>query len=61
MHVQCNVQGDIPIEIKWKIQNTQQHLDESMDSRYGKGDSIGKWQQQQNQFYLSVNSEFISN
>lgn len=33
VHVQCNVQGDTPIDIKWKIQNTQQHLDESMDAR----------------------------
>lgn len=33
VHVQCNVQGDNPIDIKWKIQNTQQHLDESLDSR----------------------------
>ncbi|XP_037045508.1 Down syndrome cell adhesion molecule-like protein Dscam2 isoform X1 [Bradysia coprophila] len=34
VHVQCNVQGDTPIDIKWKIQNTQQHLDESLDTRY---------------------------
>lgn len=34
VHVQCSVKGDNPIEIKWKIQNTQQHLDESMDARY---------------------------
>lgn len=33
VHVQCNVLGDTPIDIKWKIQNTQQHLDESLDSR----------------------------
>lgn len=33
VHVQCNVQGDNPIDIKWKIQNTQQHLDESLDAR----------------------------
>lgn len=33
VHVQCSVKGDNPIEIKWKIQNTQQHLDESMDAR----------------------------
>lgn len=33
VHVQCNVQGDTPIDIKWKIQNTQQHLDESLDTR----------------------------
>lgn len=33
VHVQCNVQGDNPIDIKWKIQNTQQHLDESLDTR----------------------------
>lgn len=34
VHVQCNVQGDNPIDIKWKIQATQQYLDESLDSRY---------------------------
>uniref|UniRef100_T1GFU6 Down syndrome cell adhesion molecule-like protein Dscam2 n=1 Tax=Megaselia scalaris TaxID=36166 RepID=T1GFU6_MEGSC len=34
VHVQCNVQGDNPIDIKWKIQSTQQILDESLDSRY---------------------------
>ncbi|XP_055315262.1 cell adhesion molecule Dscam2 isoform X3 [Sitodiplosis mosellana] len=34
VHVQCNVQGDTPIDIKWKIQNSQQHLDSSTDSRY---------------------------
>lgn len=34
VHVQCNVQGDNPINIKWKIQNTQQHLDETLDARY---------------------------
>lgn len=34
VHVQCSVKGDNPIEIKWKIQNTQQHLDESMDARW---------------------------
>ena len=34
VHVQCNVQGDTPIEIKWRIQNTQQNLDESLDTRY---------------------------
>lgn len=33
VHVQCNVQGDTPIDIKWKIQNTQQHLDSSTDTR----------------------------
>lgn len=37
VHVQCNVKGDTPIEIKWKIQNTQQHLDETMDTRWGGG------------------------
>lgn len=34
VHVQCNVQGDTPIDIKWKIQSSQQHLDSSTDSRY---------------------------
>ncbi|CAD7083563.1 unnamed protein product [Hermetia illucens] len=34
VHLQCNVQGDNPIDIKWRNQNTQQHLDESLDSRY---------------------------
>ncbi|XP_031619714.1 Down syndrome cell adhesion molecule-like protein Dscam2 isoform X2 [Contarinia nasturtii] len=34
VHVQCNVLGDTPITIKWKIQNTQQHLDSSTDTRY---------------------------
>lgn len=33
VHVQCNVQGDNPIDFKWKIQATQQYLDESLDSR----------------------------
>lgn len=33
VHVQCNVQGDNPIDFKWKIQATQQFLDESLDSR----------------------------
>lgn len=34
IHVQCNVQGDNPIDIKWKVQSTQQTIDESTDSRY---------------------------
>ncbi|XP_055380718.1 cell adhesion molecule Dscam2 isoform X2 [Condylostylus longicornis] len=34
VHIQCNVQGDNPIDIKWKLQNTQQLLDESLDTRY---------------------------
>lgn len=34
VHVQCSVLGDTPIDIKWKIQNTQQQLDESSDTRY---------------------------
>lgn len=33
VHLQCNVLGDTVIDVKWKIQNTQQHLDESQDSR----------------------------
>uniref|UniRef100_A0A1B0GF88 Down syndrome cell adhesion molecule-like protein Dscam2 n=1 Tax=Glossina morsitans morsitans TaxID=37546 RepID=A0A1B0GF88_GLOMM len=40
VHVQCNVQGDNPIDIKWKIQATQQYLDESLDSRYAIRDQI---------------------
>lgn len=34
IHIQCNVQGDTPIDIKWKVQLTQQTIDESTDSRY---------------------------
>lgn len=34
VHVQCNVQGDTPIDIKWKVQNTHQHIDSSTDTRY---------------------------
>lgn len=34
IHIQCNVQGDNPIDIKWKLQNSQQHIDESLDNRY---------------------------
>ncbi|XP_055679736.1 cell adhesion molecule Dscam2 isoform X1 [Lutzomyia longipalpis] len=34
VHIQCNVQGDTPIDLKWRIQNSQQHLDESIDARY---------------------------
>lgn len=34
VHLQCNVVGDTPIDIKWKVQNTQQYIDESSDSRY---------------------------
>ncbi|XP_036340383.1 Down syndrome cell adhesion molecule-like protein Dscam2, partial [Rhagoletis pomonella] len=40
VHVQCNVQGDNPIDIKWKIQATQQYLDESLDSRYTIRDQV---------------------
>uniref|UniRef100_A0A1B0DMD3 Ig-like domain-containing protein n=1 Tax=Phlebotomus papatasi TaxID=29031 RepID=A0A1B0DMD3_PHLPP len=32
VHIQCNVQGDTPIDLKWRIQNSQQHLDESIDA-----------------------------
>lgn len=34
MHIQCNVQGDTPIELKWRLQNSATRLDESVDSRY---------------------------
>lgn len=34
VHLQCNPLGDIPIEIKWKIQATQQYIEESTDARY---------------------------
>lgn len=36
VHLQCNVLGDTPIEIKWKVQSNQQYLtiDESNDARY---------------------------
>uniref|UniRef100_A0A4Y0BIQ2 Down syndrome cell adhesion molecule-like protein Dscam2 n=1 Tax=Anopheles funestus TaxID=62324 RepID=A0A4Y0BIQ2_ANOFN len=34
IHIQCNVQGDNPIDIKWKMQSSQQQLDESLDNRY---------------------------
>lgn len=34
VHLQCNIVGDTPIDIKWKIQQTQQYIDESIDSRY---------------------------
>lgn len=34
VHIQCTVQGDTPIEVKWKLQSTQQYLDESLDARY---------------------------
>ncbi|XP_022215405.2 Down syndrome cell adhesion molecule-like protein Dscam2 isoform X3 [Drosophila obscura] len=40
VHVQCNVQGDNPIDFKWKIQATQQYLDESLDSRYTIRDQV---------------------
>lgn len=33
VHIQCNVQGDNPIDIQWKLQATQQTIDESMDTR----------------------------
>lgn len=33
VHIQCNVQGDNPIDIQWKLQSTQQTIDESMDTR----------------------------
>ncbi|XP_058987901.1 cell adhesion molecule Dscam2 [Musca domestica] len=40
VHIQCNVQGDNPIDIHWKLQATQQTIDESMDTRYTIRDQI---------------------
>jgi hypothetical protein len=34
VHIQCNVLGDTPIDFKWKIQNSLQIIDESVDGRY---------------------------
>lgn len=34
VHLQCSVVGDTPIDVKWKIQSTQQYIDESTDARY---------------------------
>lgn len=34
VHLQCNVVGDTPVEVKWKVQTTQQYIDESTDARY---------------------------
>lgn len=34
VHLQCNVVGDTPIVVKWKIQSTQHFIDESADARY---------------------------
>lgn len=34
VHLQCNVVGDTPVEVKWKLQTTQQFIDESVDARY---------------------------
>lgn len=34
VHLQCNVEGDNPIDVKWKVQTTQQYIDESTDIRY---------------------------
>lgn len=34
VHLQCNVEGDNPIDVKWKLQTTQQYIDESTDIRY---------------------------
>lgn len=34
VHLQCNVVGDTPIDVKWKIQSTQHYIDESTDARY---------------------------
>lgn len=34
VHLQCNVVGDTPIEIKWKLQSTQQYIDDLNDARY---------------------------
>jgi Down syndrome cell adhesion molecule len=34
VHLQCNVVGDTPVDVKWKIQASQQYVDESADARY---------------------------
>lgn len=34
VHLQCNILGDTPMEVKWKIQASQQYIDESSDARY---------------------------
>ncbi|XP_070509703.1 cell adhesion molecule Dscam1 isoform X3 [Chironomus tepperi] len=34
VHLQCNVVGDNPIDVKWKVQTTQHYIDESTDIRY---------------------------
>ena len=34
IHIQCNVQGDKTIDIKWKLKETHQIIDESLDSRF---------------------------
>lgn len=34
VHIQCNAQGDTPIELKWRMQNSATRLDETVDSRY---------------------------
>lgn len=34
VHLQCNIVGDTPVVVKWKIQATQQYIDESIDARF---------------------------
>lgn len=34
VHIQCNAQGDTPIDLKWRMQNSAARLDGSIDSRY---------------------------
>lgn len=34
VHLQCNIVGDAPVLVKWKVQATQQYIDESIDARY---------------------------
>ena len=40
VHLTCNIVGDTPIAVKWKIQTTQQYIDESSDSRYSVREQI---------------------
>lgn len=34
VHIQCNAHGDTPIELKWRLQNSPNRIDETIDSRY---------------------------
>lgn len=34
VHLQCNVVGDAPVDVKWKMQSSQQIIHESADARY---------------------------